>query len=388
MKIKTKINKAIDWFANSGIQNQSSNDNHNGGFHSWYNLDEANFGFIYSEITGYGITTLLNIYNETKNESYLNNAKRAYSWVSQNAVHSCGGILTRLYLDKTKDKKQYSFDNQIIYSFDTGMVLNGFIYLYKLTNDTRYLNDAKKLANFIINKMISKRGHICAIYDPKIDKIIDNDSKWSTSGGSFHAKIAIGMFELYSLTDDKKYYNSMSALCEFAMSKQESAGNFASFIDNNSTHLHPHLYSAEGLLYIGLKTSNVKYIESSLRAIQWLLDNQHKDGGIPCIYKDNKFSFNYRTDIQAQTIRLSIILIANGFLNKNYMENVDKIFYMLDSYHINNGISNGGILYGSSRNGTSKSCVNAWCSMFMLQSYILYRDYNEHNKINDEILFI
>ena len=58
--IKEVINKGCFWLKNSGIIN-SSNDENLGGVRSWYDPDQDEYGFYYSEITGYMISTLLYI---------------------------------------------------------------------------------------------------------------------------------------------------------------------------------------------------------------------------------------------------------------------------------------------------------------------------------------
>ena len=51
------ILSAKDWLVNSGIQNTKGDEI--GGFNAWYDLGANEYSYVYSEITGYGITTLL-----------------------------------------------------------------------------------------------------------------------------------------------------------------------------------------------------------------------------------------------------------------------------------------------------------------------------------------
>lgn len=54
--------------------------------------------------------------------------------------------MTRYYLYDAKGQDGYSFDSEIIYTFDTGMVLYGLINLYRVTKDEKYLNASITIA--------------------------------------------------------------------------------------------------------------------------------------------------------------------------------------------------------------------------------------------------
>ena len=60
MESKDRSIKASNlWFLDSGIQNVNICKDVDGAFNSWFDTNKNDYYYAYSEITGYGITTLL-----------------------------------------------------------------------------------------------------------------------------------------------------------------------------------------------------------------------------------------------------------------------------------------------------------------------------------------
>jgi hypothetical protein len=90
---------AARWMLTSGIQAD------NGGVHAWHDLKDGNNSYLYSEITGYAMTTLLFLFRLYKDEIFLEKARSAAKWIVDEALHSCGGVKTRLYKDGVTAEK-------------------------------------------------------------------------------------------------------------------------------------------------------------------------------------------------------------------------------------------------------------------------------------------
>lgn len=88
---------------------------------------------------GPGIILALQLYKATKQKAYLDTALLLYNWVNGHLRDSAG-----LYLDnisvpgKKLDTRRYSYN--------TGTMLQSNVYLYELTKDPKYLQEAKVLA--------------------------------------------------------------------------------------------------------------------------------------------------------------------------------------------------------------------------------------------------
>lgn len=391
LRTSDSFNAAKNWLLNSGIQNFNKSGNINGGFNAWYDVQNKSYPFIYSEITGYGITTLLYLNKIKKEKIFIERAKLATNWLIERALHTTGGIKARDYYDKVNAPKSTSFEGGVIYAFDCGIVLNSLVCIFKETNNEKYLEIAEKIAKFLVEKLQKNNSLFFASYNTKLNKLIDSREKWSTQSGSYHAKLSLGFLKLYEETKNSKYRNVAIKICNRAMKFQKENGRFINFRDNEGTHLHPHLYTAEGLLYCGIKRSNSKFIESALKACQWSLKNQMKNGGIPALFMNGKFLPQERTDILAQTLRLSVILNNIGALKLSNLKIIEKLKNrLLNFQNFEFGPKNqfGGIFYGFDENGKKLLHLNSWCTMFTLQAIHMFHESLKKRRRVDIELFI
>lgn len=369
------IELAKNWLLNSGIQNvkdirNSEGINLKGSFNSWFDLDKKIYPYAYSETTGYAITTLLFLHNILKDNRLIRKAEKAAKWVIESSMHPCGGVRTRLYKDDDSANTLYSFSGDKIFSFDTGMVLYGMVNLCKLTQNSRYLQASEMLAKFLIDKMQNKDGSLPAIYDPKTDRIIDSLDKWSSQPGSFHAKVSLGLVDLFEITQNDKYQDAAIKLCEYAVSTQKESGRFVTDKASQTTHTHPHCYAAEGLLHTGASFNITEFVESAERATAWTFENVSSEG-INELYNPSTGRFNdfQRSDILAQVLRLGILFSFNY--------KIDTLQSILLEYQYlgEETKQQGGFLY--SKTGQD---VNSWCTMFAIQALAL----TEHKDLVSE----
>jgi hypothetical protein len=381
-----RVNLAKKWLLNSGIQKISKNKKINGGFNSWYDLKSKTYPFIYSEITGYGITTLLNMSQEMKKNLLIKRAKIAADWLIKNAQHESGGFKVRYIKNK---RGKYTFEN-LLYAFDTGIIAFALANLFKITNDEAYLESAERAASFLM-KSQKEDGLFYAFYNLKTKQFLDITDKWSTQSGSFHAKVAMGLINLWKITGNESYRKSAKIACHAALKFQDIGGRFITYRDSKETHLHPHFYSAEGLLYAGLKLNEKAFIESAVKACKWALDNQLDSGGIPFLYTGDKFIEYERTDILAQALRLGTVLYSLGKLEEAYMPALKRLKERLCTFQLLNKADKGqtgGFLFGFDFDGKRIDHVNSWCTMFAYQALDMYYKVVEMGKKVSLDLFI
>lgn len=387
-ELEGSIEKSKNWLIYSGIQNLNSNSLEvKGGFNSWYDLDKKDYFYTYSEISGYSLSMLLFLNSIEKNNLYLTRSILAAEWLLDKASHEKGGLKTRYYFDRKNAPKLYDFSGEVLHSFDNGIALSGLMDLYKNVNEERYLESGKKIGDFLVDIMQKKDGGFYASYNHKDKESKDTNEKWSTQSGSFHAKIALGLLKLYGITKDEKYREATIKLCNNSLKFQEDNGRFISYKEEKDTHLHPHCYSAEGLLYSGLYFNDDSYLKGAEKAVKWALDIQMDNGGIPSMYIKNDPIKYERSDVLAQVLRLGVIMTDLGMIDKKYIKNLDKLEKRLLSFKYNSKDirSNGGFLYGYDidyRNNleiNKKNHLNTWCTMFALQSLVFYKGYLEEN---------
>ncbi|MHA1297863.1 MAG: pectate lyase [Candidatus Helarchaeota archaeon] len=369
--IYDKIQSIKSWLLDSGIQCvQGGEDCILGSFQCWYDLSKKRYPFAYSEITGYGITTLLfiNKCEPTPNPTLIERAKLAGDYLINNAQFSRKGTFNDRYLYHKESFRPWLF------SFDNAMCLNGFVNLYKHVKNEKYLKMASDLGDWLVDKMQKKEnGSFFAVYDADNGIYIDGYGKWSTQSEPFHTKNAIGLMNLYDLTKDTKYKQSAVDVCEWAVSEQKEDGRFINFNRLGYTHTHPHIYAAEGLFCIGQLLKKKEYIESARKAVEWILKNQFENGGFPAWYKDGKFLPDERADVVAQVIRMWLLL---SYVENIHFEvgNLEKAISHLLSYqcHDNDPRADKGIIFGCNDIGEKKLHVNSAATMFTIQALYYY----------------
>jgi len=360
--ILSEIDNSLNWLRTSGIQNQSGE--HIGAFNSWYDLENGKYEYAYTEITGYGISTLLFLYKIRQEVAHLEWAKIAAEWILKKACHKSGGVLTRFFY---RDPLfMGSFDTQTIFSFDCGMVLKGLVALYFETKDERLLNFSTNLATFLIQNLQKKDGSFFAVYGGGNGTLIDDGDKWSTQSGCYHAKISIGLINLYKATKDDQYLDAAKNICDYSLRNQQDDGRFITHQETGDTLFHAHCYAAEGLYVAGKLLENEDYISSSKEATIYLLGKQKENGGIPSYFKAGRIIQHERSDILGQMLRLAVLHLDH--INEDA---VIKLINRTNAFKVCQGDQAGGYLYGRDEYGKNYNHINSWSTMFILQGLIL-----------------
>ncbi len=358
------IQQAKNWLLSSCIQNiegiqDLDGTNLTGSFNCWFDLDNNSCPFAYSEITGYAITTLLFLHSLEENEDLLKRAKAAADCLISLKKQEVFPSIFSLTHHNFKHREE------LTYTFDIGMILNGLVNISKTTKEEKYLQESKKIADFFV-RIQKENGSLPAIYNLIEDKFEDTNETWSTHSGSYHAKNSIGLIHLYDITKDQKYKNTATKLCNYALTQQKENGRFISHVEGG-TNLHPHCYSAEGLLCTGIYLNKQDYIDSAVKATEWILKNE-KDNKIPRIYTTT-FNYNQRNDVLAQSLRLTIFLQKMGYLQEYKNKTIKLLKSLIEFQH-----EQGGFMFGLDTNGNKLNHINTWTTMFALQTLVLHNN--------------
>lgn len=379
VELNEAATSASDWVLNSRIQSLDQQPDCHGAFYAWVDEDAAEENFIYPEITGYGITALLYIDSLQNKKKLMQRACLAGDWVLNYGLHrDFGGVPPR---------NQFS-PHKILVTFDTGMVLCGLSHLFQRSKKPAYLKGARRMADFLIDHGQKGNGLFDACFDLVTQQWVDTPEKWSTQSGSYHAKLSLGFLQLYHLTGSEKYRTATERICDASLKLQLPTGRFVTYRNDEgagpnagATHMHPHLYSAEGLLVAGMILDRPEYIDSAARAVQWSLEQQLSDGGVPCFVNSaGDCNVNQRSDTLAQVLRMGALCHGVGGLPVSCLSSLARLKLKLLSYQ--NRIPNqpgkengmGGFYYGKEINGIRRNHVNFWCTVFALQGLVAYRN--------------
>jgi len=101
-----------NWLLKSGIFVSDSSDHNYGGVYSFFDEEKNEFAFLYPEITGYFISTMRFLYEHEKNEKFVKLAKASSNWLIQ-LYEKHGGIIQGISRQGVPQKLAYSFDTGI-----------------------------------------------------------------------------------------------------------------------------------------------------------------------------------------------------------------------------------------------------------------------------------
>ena len=101
-----------NWLLKSGIFVSDSSDHNYGGVYSFFDEEKNEFAFLYPEITGYFISTMRFLYEHEKNEKFVKMAKASSNWLIR-LYEEHGGIIQGISTNGIPQKYAYSFDTGI-----------------------------------------------------------------------------------------------------------------------------------------------------------------------------------------------------------------------------------------------------------------------------------
>ncbi len=374
---------AFAWLLESGIQDTSENSQARGGVNAWFDLRSQSYLFFYSEITGYAVNAFLFYYSVTGEVSYLDAAIQAADWLLKTQYPENGLIRTRV--NRTVYHGSY-FDSWI-FTFDQWVVIYGLSNLSQAAGKPVYLEAAQRMARFLIKHTVREDGLFYPIFDVENKKPLAPGDKWSRQSGSFHAKALLALSKLQGLSRDDVYHPYAQRLAERVLSLQQGNGRFITQDDEESTHLHPHLYSLEGLLSLWLSEKDEKCLLAVEKGLKWVLNHQLENGVLYSSFKNGSFLPYVRADILAQSLRLGTILLQQGLLKESRFQ-LERLREKLLSYQILAGSQKGGFLYGQEQDGIIHYHVNAWVTMFAAQALWLYDSFLPANQLYDMSFFV
>ncbi len=316
MKGTTAIDLAFDWLARSDIRHGDGDRIAQGGVNQGYNWRERSYPFIYTEITGYAISTSANAYRWTDDENYVTMARQSADFLlgvqglaEEDAVR--GAVPHGLSLPDLEPRHQY-------YSFDAAMCLQGLLDLDAVKPAPELRRSAQAIGDWLLEQMQQDGGAFLSMYDAATGEGKHAGDDVFGDGGCLHAKHAIGLLKLGRVTGDDCYSVAAKRVCDWVLGLQDDDGAFRATERLRQVVSHSHCYATEGLLFAHYALGAERYLEAARRAGKWLLRVQNRDGSINIAYKRRWWRMGRRvtekvfprrvTDATAQAIRIWLIL--------------------------------------------------------------------------------
>jgi hypothetical protein len=177
-----------------------------------------------------------------------------------------------------------------------GLVLTAYSKLYKVTKDMSYLEKAFKYAKWLEKNRGKKyKGYNwgypfdwqSAIFIPR-----------GTPSSVVTYIVGNGFYELYKITDNKKYLDICIGICEFFIKDlnityvdEDKICHSYTPLDDYQVH-NANLFVGEFLVKIGKEINNKKWIERGIKCANFAISEQQKEGFIPYwgLEQTNKYS--------------------------------------------------------------------------------------------------
>jgi len=342
--------QAVDWLLNSKIHNLDPSEKESfGGFNNYYDLRKKKCEYVYTEITAYSVELLLDLFQRTGSNTYLEEAKLAGDWIVKMQDES-GGFLWKNNLSDGS----YSSET---FSFDTAICIGALVDLYLRTDCTKYLQAADKGSEWLVDVMYNADGSFKPSYNVESGTFVTSRTKlpfpknlsmrktWFRFSGCHHGKISIGLLKLYVVKKDSILLDVVRRLCSWTMKQQDAQGYFRVTPGSTCSFSHTHCYATEGLLYAYGHLGSQLFLDAAIKALRWLIAIQREDGSIPDWFNSGNPIPSVDTSAVAQAIRLwSILYRKTG--KKIYNAALRKAMgYLMSTQHICPGEESSGGFY-------------------------------------------
>jgi len=406
LSLKAAIEKSIEWLVHSDIRNTDPQREGFGGFNRAYDRRRRTYDLIYCEATGYALSLLVLLNRWFQKKDYLKMAADGAGFLLQhqndNGEQIRGAFHYGHYPVGGGREAQF-------YSFDTAICISGLLDLYGQNGEERYLKAALQAGHWLVSQAQKPDGSFRAMYNGRVGQWDQERLKqtWYGDGGCLHAKNAIALFKLQAATGVSAFGNAAEAVCRWVLRLQGKAGFFRAREEESYVFTHAHCYATEGILYAYRATGSKEFLDATLKAGEWLLSRQERDGALRVAYHvplgrdvtwrpDEEgniwlragkllrgiISQEKRSDAVAQAIRIWMALYLLTAKTK-FMQAADKATAFLLSIQIQDGEDShsvGGIPFACYNIGPyrrNSRLQTAWSVMFAIHALQALRDLRE-----------
>jgi hypothetical protein len=231
----TSIQAAGRWFLHSGIQDPS------GGVARYYRSDVRQNARVSTEITGYGVSTLLFLHRRTNEPVYLDAALRAAHFLTRTAWDAGFGTFP-FELAVNGERGQV-----LAYFFDCGIILRGLLGAWRVFEDLEFRDAAITAGRAMLADFCSPHA-IHPIVTLPDKRPLAYETRWSSRPGCYQLKAAMAWHELFEATGDPGFLVAYESALEAAMACEQDFLPGDSDRERVMDRLHAYAYFLEGLL--------------------------------------------------------------------------------------------------------------------------------------------
>jgi hypothetical protein len=373
---KSRIHHGLAWLKNSGIQEPANNPDA-GGVHAWLDASTGQPAYLYSEITGYFITFCVQMQRHSEvlelsadeKAGLIERARAAADWILRVAQHESGAVLSRKYSELAADSSDpWSFAGGRVAFFDCAMVGFGLTELYALTSERRWLDAALRIGQYLLSVHESAdKNTRYAASDVHTRQPLPEAPRWSQHFGPYELKSAHFLCSLSEVTGAEEYRRLLDRVLARALESQRPSGRFSTHPKGIATHLHPHSYTIEGLLYLVAKQGRRDLLQRAERAIDWMFQT--------CLLTASPVEqwssepalaiSGTRSDALAQALRAYEIakILEPSSIWSDWEPHLPTLYERVCNF----ATEDGGTTYGLDEAGDKSHHKNAWAHFFRME---------------------
>lgn len=364
---REKVIRLAAWLSESGIQVSSGEDL--GAVSAWLEEPSGRGSYLYPESTGYLISVIANLRHVDDDPSWIRMARDAGNWLVSVALNENGLFLGRKYAGHSPDV--FSFENGHVALFDNCMAGYALTNLYRMTGDEKYLRHAVEVADTCLNVFFDDDLHLVGpVFDIKRNSICEQRDHWSLHNGPFLLKCVLFLVSISRETRSEGLLKAVDTLLRLARDRQLREGGFRTDRAARQSHLHPHSYAVEGLLFLAHEFQREDLLDSARAAIDFsfrvcLGEPGQVRHSWPSM--DNYCGARLRSDAIAQILRAHYISkLLDDSPSTARDDQVEELIAVMDGFQM----ANGGTGYGTSMSGSQIAHANSWCHIFRLEMEI------------------
>jgi len=342
------LERAGRWFLESGIQEE------HGGVARYYRIDLGRNNRISTEITGYSVSALVYLHQQTGEQKFLDAAIRA------------GRFLTGSAWDPTRQVFPFEWpptatpEENRVYFFDGGIIIRGLLSLWRATQDQQYLICAADCGDGMA-RVHEHAGEYAPILQLPDLNPLPYGGSWSNNPGCYQLKSALAWRQLWEATGEPRF-----AQC-FETALARALANDASFLPGTPERqrimdrLHAYSYFLEALLSVADRPECLEALRAGIGKVAFYL-------------RDVAPEFA-RSDVYGQLLRVRLFADAQGAVPLDAAQAAEEAAAM-GAFQLTSTDKrlDGGFCFGR-RNGALTPHANPVSTAFCLQALAMWRQH-------------
>ncbi len=338
--------QGAQWALHSGIQEP------NGGVARYHQTDRNCNARVSTEITGYFISSMLDIHQRLGGQPLLDAALSAGRFLTESAWDA---VLGAMPFEWPLDGQS---DVHATYFFDNGIIVRALLRLWRASGQTRFLDTAIACGESMRRDFVNPAG-IDPILELPSKRPTPRDQRWSRQSDCYQLKAALAWHDLAQATGDESWLAPFEAALERALATHETFP-----LGEPGTRVMDRLHAYGYFLEACLSRVDSPEVTAALRTG---LDTA------ATLLRRVRLDFE-RADVPAQILRVRLWAEAAGVIALDRGAAEEEASWAA-SYQMNGGRpdTDGGFCFGR-RSGKWCPFVNPVSTAFCLQALALWQD--------------